>query len=416
MLATATLLLVSIVLAACGPSTSSLPGKPRDAIPSDVAPLASSFATSTASWVDLPMGTSGLNRFWELFSRSSGTGTWALVTPPGVADNGGLVVASTPEVPGVVAGFIPSQYLSSSPLESSADAGRNWEHPAMLAGGLVPGPSSLSLITAGSVLGVATGRAPGSSLGTVNGVAALTTAHGGQVVAGPLTGATWRGISDLADVKASAAGERCRPSRLTGISSTQTGTLLLAATCARAGVIGVLRLSGSTWQLASPAVPATGTGHRLDVLRLARVPGGTAALVSWQTSRSRKLMVAWSEAGGSGWSQTAPLGVPAGSVVDAIGLGPSGTFEVLLTRSANKRRSDISLEVATEATGALRGTWTDLPPPPPGSVAVAGTSRGGALAFTASGTSVEVFALPDGESRWRLSTHMHVKLPYTSST
>ena len=34
------------------------------------------------------------NNFWQLFVRPAGTGSWRLVTPPGVATNGGLVVAS----------------------------------------------------------------------------------------------------------------------------------------------------------------------------------------------------------------------------------------------------------------------------------------------------------------------------------
>jgi hypothetical protein len=34
------------------------------------------------------------NNFWQLFVRPAATGKWRLATPPGVASNGGLVVAS----------------------------------------------------------------------------------------------------------------------------------------------------------------------------------------------------------------------------------------------------------------------------------------------------------------------------------
>ncbi len=33
------------------------------------------------------------NNFWQLFVRPAGSAEWKLVTPPGVADNGGLVTA-----------------------------------------------------------------------------------------------------------------------------------------------------------------------------------------------------------------------------------------------------------------------------------------------------------------------------------
>ena len=62
------------------------------------------------------------NNFWQLFVRPAGTTRWKLVTPPGVADNGGLVLADGGQ--SLVTGFRPSQYLTYSPLIATRDGGR----------------------------------------------------------------------------------------------------------------------------------------------------------------------------------------------------------------------------------------------------------------------------------------------------
>ena len=37
-----------------------------------------------------------INTFWQLFFRPNSTSRWTLATPPGVADNGGLVISPSP--------------------------------------------------------------------------------------------------------------------------------------------------------------------------------------------------------------------------------------------------------------------------------------------------------------------------------
>ena len=59
--------------------------------------------------------------FWQLFVRPAGASRWVLVTPQGVADNGGLVAAAG--TTSVTVGFRPSQNLAFSPLATSTDAG-----------------------------------------------------------------------------------------------------------------------------------------------------------------------------------------------------------------------------------------------------------------------------------------------------
>jgi hypothetical protein len=60
-------------------------------------PLATSLtAADGAAWAIVPMGGPAAQEddFWELFTISAAGTQWRLVTPPGVADNGGMVAAA----------------------------------------------------------------------------------------------------------------------------------------------------------------------------------------------------------------------------------------------------------------------------------------------------------------------------------
>ena len=104
-------------------------GRPAPAAVSAAAPpLATSLAVPGGpSWAVVEMGGSSArhDNFWQLLARPAGAAHWALVTPPGVADNGGLVAAS-PGGLALVAGFNPSQDLTFSPLASTRDGGARW--------------------------------------------------------------------------------------------------------------------------------------------------------------------------------------------------------------------------------------------------------------------------------------------------
>ena len=71
-----------------------------------------------------------LNTFWQIFFRPSGAASWTLVTPTGVADNGGLTLTAAGDG-SVTAGFEPSQLLHYSPLARSDDEGSSWS-PALV--------------------------------------------------------------------------------------------------------------------------------------------------------------------------------------------------------------------------------------------------------------------------------------------
>ena len=63
------------------------------------APLPTSLVTAQGTWAVTVMGGSAAdeNNFWQLFVRPAGATRWSLVTPQGVADNGGLVAAAGDE-------------------------------------------------------------------------------------------------------------------------------------------------------------------------------------------------------------------------------------------------------------------------------------------------------------------------------
>ncbi len=59
--------------------------------------MATSIATAQDSWAVVPVASDPA--FWQVFVRSASSGSWRLVTPPGIADNGGLVAsAERPEL------------------------------------------------------------------------------------------------------------------------------------------------------------------------------------------------------------------------------------------------------------------------------------------------------------------------------
>ena len=89
-------------------------------------PLESAVSTSSGSWVILPMGhlSDQDNTFWQLLHAAPGSSHWSLVTPPGVADNGGLAAGASGG--SILVGVLPSRLLRFSPLSQSTDGGTSW--------------------------------------------------------------------------------------------------------------------------------------------------------------------------------------------------------------------------------------------------------------------------------------------------
>jgi hypothetical protein len=215
--------------------------------------MATSLATAQDTWAILPMASNPA--FWQVFVRPAASAHWQLVTPPGVADNGGLVVAG--EGTSLTVAVRPSQDLTFSPLASSADGGGHWS-PGLLDAAIAPSPSALA----------SSGRS----------LAALLT--NGTIETSTDDGATWR---------AAATRHGCALSGVTGVTFGKNQDVLAAGTCAGAGT-GLFAYNGGRWQ--PVRLPVAGQAVRL---------AGDVALIGQGT----RLRAVWDTA--AGWSASAPL-------------------------------------------------------------------------------------------------------------
>ena len=145
---------VAIVASSSSGSSSGSGGPPGSAAATvPVVPLPSSVTVAARTSVVLPMGhlDDPANTFWQLFLRPTGGGAWRLETPPGVADNGGLVV-SLPSAGPLTAGFLTSADLHFSPLAQTVDGGSTWT-PGQLPTALVAVPDALVRGRSGALTG-----------------------------------------------------------------------------------------------------------------------------------------------------------------------------------------------------------------------------------------------------------------------
>jgi hypothetical protein len=319
-------------------------------------PLSTSVVTAQGTWAVAVMGGSAAahNNFWQLFVRPTGATRWSLVTPEGVADNGGLVAAGRAAGTSLLVGYRPSQGLSFSPLAASSDTGKTWT-PGLLDADLADVPDALAVGASGQALALLRD----GSIDEAPTVAAATAGH-------------WSQLTTLGALAASAPGHACGLARVNAVSFGVNGTPMAAGSCGRRGVAGVFAESGGTWQAAGPALPAALGGDQVQVIGLASTAGGTAALMTAGTS----LVAAWSD--GAGWTVSAPV---AGGSVVASGFGPAGSVWVLLGGGR------------AETVGGTGGAWRALPAVPAGTQTLAPVTGGGYDALAVSGSSLTVWHL-----------------------
>jgi len=126
-----------------------------------------SVALASGSWAIVPMGNlqQADNTFWQLFASPAPGSPWSLVTPQGVADNGGLAIAAGQTE--AVVGFDGSQDLGFSPLASTVNEGKSWS-PAVLPRTLTPVPDALAAESGGHVLALL-GKAGSTIFSSENG-------------------------------------------------------------------------------------------------------------------------------------------------------------------------------------------------------------------------------------------------------
>jgi hypothetical protein len=319
------------------------------------------------------------NNFWQLFVRPAGSTAWKLVTPPGVADNGGLVAAATGR--SLITGIRPSQYLTYTPLALTRDGGQAWSPAGPLDAALSNTPDALA-------------AAPR----TEHLLALLT--NGAVKVAAP--GYTrWSTLATRVTLAATPAGRRCGLTRLTAAAFSPLGMPLLAGTCSRRGMAGVFALTGGTWRLAGPALPASMAGRPTRVLGLTVASHRVTAVLAAGTGRDTVLLAAWSASGGR-WalSPALPLG---GAQVVSSSAGPSGAIGIVLNG-----RAGVTL-------GGPGSAWQWLPFLPVGTQALALGPQARVDALAAAGTTFTDWAWAPGPAGWAKAQTLHVPLQYGSS-
>jgi hypothetical protein len=350
--------------------------------PAVTASLNTSLVTAQGTWAIAVMGGSAAaeNNFWQLFVRPAGASRWSLATPPGVADNGGLVAAGgTGGTASLLVGFRPSQGLAFSPLAASTDAGRDWT-PGLLDAALADVPDGISVAPSGQVIALL-------SDGTIQTAGTAAAAVAGR----------WSQLTTLHALAATAPGRTCGLLELNALSfGPDKKNPVAAGSCVRPGVAGVFTDSGGTWLAAGPAVPAGWARRQVQVLGLGSTAGGNVALLL----AGSELIAAWST--GSGWTTSAVLGGAAG--VRAAGFGAGGSAWVLLGGGR------------AETIGGPGSAWRGLPAVPAGTATLAPGPGGSFDALAVAGSRLTVWQLGAAAAAWTKAQAITVPIEYGSSS
>lgn len=346
-------------------------------------PLATSLVDAGGtSWAVARMGGSSAqeDNFWQIFVRPAGAARWRLATPGGVADNGGLVVASTGSR-SLITGFRPSQDLTFSPLAATSDRGIRWSPGALVSPGLSDVPGALA-------------AGPGDRL------IALTD-HGG-VELGTRLGATWTKLSSEESLARTAAGRGCGLTSITGAAFTATGTPLLAGTCGKPGTAGIFARHGSAWRQAGPALPAALSGRDIQVLRLGSTGSDITALLAFGHGATASVIAAWSDDGGARWTLSPALRTGARRMRSAS-LWAGGSAGLVL--SGNRG----------ETIAGPTATWRALPALPAGTATLAEGPTGHIDALVVARSSMADWSLGGSATGWSQLQVIRVPIPYGSS-
>ncbi len=379
------------LMAGCGSQRAAVTSPAPAAV---TVPLSTSLVTAQGTWATAVMGGSAAshNNFWQLFVRPAGATRWSLVTPQGVADNGGLVAAGGST--SLTIGFRPSQDLAFSPLATSTDAGRNWT-PGLLDADLADTPGALAVGPSGRTLALLQD-------GTITAAPTASAAAAGQ----------WTPLVTRNALAASAPGRSCGLVGVNAVSFGPSKDPMAAGSCTRPGVAGVFTDTGGTWQSAGLVLPGKSA---VQVLGLAATAGGDVALLATGNS----VFAAWWN--GTRWTVSAPVtastvtaSTVTASTVGALGFGAGGSAWLMLG------------DGHVETIGGVGGSWQALPavpsgtvtlaPPPVATLAPASTATGGGSydALAVSGSKLTVWRLAQGA--WAKVQLITVPIVYGSSS
>jgi hypothetical protein len=341
--------------------------------------MATSIATTTDNWAVVPMAASPV--FWEVFVRAANSASWKLVTPPGVADNGGLVV-SAGALSSLTVAVRPSQDLLFSPLAATVNGGASWSAGPPLDAAVAASPDAFA--------------ASGARL-----VALLTD---GAVETSTDAGASWSVAAKPGAIAASPAGKGCGGAvRVTSVSfGVSAAQLLAGGTCGTGGTTAMFAYSpGTGWQRVS--LPVAGQLLRLTAgTALVQGKAGLTALFGGFGWYAYAPLTASGQPASAGWNASAAL--PVSGPVTASGTLPLGGAWVLLPGG---RAATI---------GGPGQQWTLLPPVPARTTVLAAGPDGATDALAVSGTTLTVWRLAPKATVWSKVEAIGVPIQFGSSS
>jgi hypothetical protein len=330
------------------------------------------------------------NTFWELFHATPGSSHWTLVTPPGVADNGGLVQGASGS--SALVGILPSDLLRFSPLAESGDGGTSWA-PALLPAALAPSPDTLAY-EAGS---------PGRAI-------ALTSRGRVLFASGDLS--SWSPLVSAAAL--ARVSPACGATPPDAVALLPGGVPLVATGCRRGGQVGIFSRVAGTWRSNGFSLGGSLRGATTSVLRLEVTGSTTTALASARRSGRRSLVALW-RTGTAPWTASTPLALGPGGSVLSSSVNADGTLAVLVGSSGGST-------VAFDTAPGNDRPWTALPRPPSGTAALALPAGPTTLdapqvdAFTVRGEALGVYALTPSGTGWVRVQTSQVPIAYGSSS
>lgn len=355
--------------------------------PGLVAPLSGSISTASVSAAVVQMGRNDGHHdlFWQLFTERSGSGRWRLATPPGVADNGGLVVSGAAPA-SVLVGFGASAGLTFSPMALSDDAGANWS-PGGLPDRVVTVPSAVAL---------------GGSDRAAALVAGTTTEVLGRH--GSLT--NWSTVTSTRSLASVAAAKSCGVGAIHAVDLDPNGRILLGTSCARPGVVGLFTQSGSGWRLANLPVPRAATQEAFTVLRIGTVGSTVGGLLAGISRNGVDLYAAWGAVSSEAWAISRPLAIGTGAQIVASGDGPNASQFVIVRTGASQRA-----EVVT----APGSRWQSTSELPTGTATIAIEPNGVIDALVVADTTLTVLKHQGGGTGWSKTETVNVPIVFGSS-
>ena len=372
----------AVLAAGCG--SAAAPSRGPGTQPPPPAPsLNTSLVTAAGTWSVAVMGGSAAqhNNFWQLFMRPAGTTRWKLVTPPGTADNGGLVLAGSGQ--SLLTGLRPSQDLTYTPLAVTASDGHRWSSAGPLDAALADVPDALA-------------SAPGSRK-----LLALL-ADGTATLAAPGY-ASWTTLTSRQALAATPPGRRCGLRNLTAAAYSPARMPLLAGACAHPGTAGIFAYTGATWHPAGPQLPPALARENITVLMLTTTAGRTTALLAASAGSATSVLAAWTAGNGMRWALSPPFRLN-GAKLTSASPGPRGSTAIIL----NGNRGQAITGPGT--------SWQPLPRLPPGTATLAPGPAGGLDALAVHRSTLTVWHLAPGAAAWHTTQTINVPILFGSSS